>query len=282
MSQDWKCGAAGQARIRGGQLPRDEALAFQTELKNRNYPTEVVLDRELPVLHQSFQVQRVLRREEVLILTDSMSREKARPITDLVFLAGGFLKHLKFKPEWRQRIDYGLEYEGFPKPVTEREIREETELEFRLDLFFHSTPNRQHLLLAKDTAVFHQGNPVRLRDTTAVMKFAAVMAALLPAERLIAMSRRAGEGDHVADVGHAGDEHQHALEPRPKPACGHAAVFPQIGIPAVGLGIEAVVLHVSSSTSSRSSRWLPPMISPMPGTSTSMAVTVCPSSLRRM
>ena len=38
----------------------------------------------------------------------------------------------------------------------------------------------------------------------------------------------------------------------------------------------------ASSTSSRSSRWLPPMISPMPGASTSIAATVRPSSFRRM
>ena len=35
-------------------------------------------------------------------------------------------------------------------------------------------------------------------------------------------------------------------------------------------------------TSSRSSRWLPPMISPIPGARTSIAATVRPSSLRRM
>jgi hypothetical protein len=37
-----------------------------------------------------------------------------------------------------------------------------------------------------------------------------------------------------------------------------------------------------SSTASRSSRWLPPMISPIPGASTSVAATVRPSSLTRM
>src|SRR5688500_15162543 len=34
----------------------------------------------------------------------------------------------------------------------------------------------------------------------------------------------------------------------------------------------------ASSMSSRSARWLPPMISPMPGASTSIAATVLPSS----
>jgi hypothetical protein len=35
-------------------------------------------------------------------------------------------------------------------------------------------------------------------------------------------------------------------------------------------------------TSSRSSRWLPPTISPIPGASTSIAATVRPSSFSRM
>jgi hypothetical protein len=37
-----------------------------------------------------------------------------------------------------------------------------------------------------------------------------------------------------------------------------------------------------SSASSRSSRWLPPMISPIPGASTSIAAIVRPSSFTRM
>jgi hypothetical protein len=36
-----------------------------------------------------------------------------------------------------------------------------------------------------------------------------------------------------------------------------------------------------SETSTRSSRWLPPMISTIPGAGTSIAATVRPSSLRR-
>ena len=97
------------------------------------------------------------------------------------------------------------------------------------------------------------------------------------------MPRRAGEGDHVADVGHAGEEHQQALEAEAEAGVRHGAVAAQVGIPPVILRVELVVLACSaSSCSSRSSRWLPPMISPMPGTSTSMAVTVLPSSFRRM
>jgi hypothetical protein len=37
-----------------------------------------------------------------------------------------------------------------------------------------------------------------------------------------------------------------------------------------------------SNAASRSSRWLPPMISPIPGANTSIAATVRPSSFTRM
>jgi hypothetical protein len=47
-----------------------------------------------------------------------------------------------------------------------------------------------------------------------------------------------GEGDDVADVGHAGDKHEQALEAQAKAGVGDAAVFPQIDVPVVGFGIE--------------------------------------------
>ena len=53
------------------------------------------------------------------------------------------------------------------------------------------------------------------------------------------MPRRPREGDDVADVGHAGDEHEEPLEPEAETGVRDAAVFPQVGIPTVGLRIEA-------------------------------------------
>ena len=120
-------------------LPHPEALAFHAELARRDFPAEVVADRDLPVLHESFQIQRIERRGEVLVLTDSMGRERVRPLTDLVFLAGGFFNRIEFKTEWHQHLDFrGADGRGggMPKLVTEREFREENELRFRLDLFF--------------------------------------------------------------------------------------------------------------------------------------------------
>jgi hypothetical protein len=166
-------------------LAHDEALAFQAELMRRNFPTEVVADRELPLLHDSCQIQRIERRDEVLVLTDSMEQVRTRPLTDLVFLAGGFLKRIEFKTEWHQHLEFGGSGKGgMPKLVAEREYREESELNFRLDFFFWSPPNRIHAALHKDTVIFHEGNPLRLRDIAALRELMSAMGHLLPPERL--------------------------------------------------------------------------------------------------
>ena len=169
------------------RLERGEALAFQVELKRRNFPTSVVADKDLPVLHESFQIQRIEIRGEMLVLTDSMGRERTRPLTDLVFLAGGFLNRIEFKTEWHQHLDFrgtGVRGGGMPQLVTEREFREENELQFRLDFFFWAAPNRLHAALHKETAIFHQGNPLRLKDRAALEEMMTTLARLLPPERL--------------------------------------------------------------------------------------------------
>jgi hypothetical protein len=175
-------------------LPHEEALAFQAELARRGFPTEVVADGELPVLHESFQIQRIERRGEVLVLTDSMGRERPRPLTDLVFLAGGFLNSIEFKTEWHQHLDFGgvNGRGGMPMLVTEREFREENELWFRLDFFFWSGPNRLHAAVGKDNVIFHQGNPLRLKNDAALRELLVAMASLLPAERVNSCLREPG------------------------------------------------------------------------------------------
>lgn len=169
------------------RLPQDEARAFQAALAGRGYETEVVADAALPMLHESFQVQRVETREEVLVLTDSMGRERVRPLTDLVFIAAGFLNRIEFKTELHQRLDFrGHEGRGagMPKLVTEREFKEETEQIFRMDFFFWAEPNRFHLHLTKETSIFHQGTPIRMKLRGAIDRMMSDLAKLLPPERL--------------------------------------------------------------------------------------------------
>lgn len=201
------------------RLERDEALAFQAALAKCGFPTEVVADRELPVLHESFQIQRIERRGEVLILTDSMGRERARQLTDLVFLAAGFFHRIEFKTEWRQHLDFGggaQDGRGMPQFVTEREYREETELLFRLDFFFWSEPNRLHAMLGPETAIFHEGKPLRLKDRAGLEALMVAMAALLPPERLNSWLRDPKKGRVYPNLSCYEEEirwHFHRLKP---------------------------------------------------------------------
>lgn len=166
------------------RLPGDEAHAFQASLAGRGFETEVVADSALPVLHETYQIQRVETRDEVLVLTDSMGRERVRPLTDLVFLAAGFLNRIEFKTEVRERLEYGTGYKGMPQVVTHREVKEETEQIFRMDFFFWAEPNRFHLLLTNETSIFHQGAPIRMKLRVAIERMMSDLAKLLPPERL--------------------------------------------------------------------------------------------------
>lgn len=166
------------------RLPRDEAYAFQASLAGRGFETEVVADAALPILHETYQIQRVETRDEVLVLTDSMGRERVRPLTDLVFLAAGFLNRVEFKTEVHERLEYGTGYKGMPQVVTHRELKEETEQIFRMDFFFWSEPNRFHLHLTNETSIFHQGTPIRMKLRGVIERMMSDLAMLLPPERL--------------------------------------------------------------------------------------------------
>ncbi len=165
-------------------LDQGDAEAFHRALLTRNFPTRVVADADIPTLHQGFQIQSITIREEVLLLTDSMGRERVKPISDLVFIASGFVNRLEVRSETKHFIDYSGPRGGAPSVVTERELIEENQSAFRMDFFFWSDPHRLQWVLAEDSAIFHQGRPIRLRNTEALLRVSQSMAALLPPERL--------------------------------------------------------------------------------------------------
>ncbi len=198
-------------------LAKEEAMAFQAELKRRNFPTEVVADRDLPQLHEPFTVQRFEVKGEVLLFTDAMGRSQARPLTDLVFLAGGFLRHLEFKSDWELRVSPSTSIRGgAPSLEIEKHSWEEQELEFRLDFFFWATPNRLRLALTGNTAIFYQGQPLRLRNTDGLLRLMADLLALLPRERVNAGLKRHDSAPYYPSV-HCYEEeirwHFHRLKP---------------------------------------------------------------------
>jgi hypothetical protein len=169
-------------------LEQDDALAFQAALNGHHFPTIVVGDEHLPLLHESFQIQRIEHRDEVLLLTDSMGRVRTKYLSDLVFMAAGFLGRIEFKSETQLKINPRSDGDG-PMFITERETHEETTTEFRLDFFFTEAPHRLNALLCPETAIFHQGHPVRMKNQAAMDELLAAMGRLLPPERLNSVLR---------------------------------------------------------------------------------------------
>lgn len=164
-------------------LPEDEALAFQGELSRRDFPTRMVPDEELPLLPDSFHIQRIELKEEDLVFTDSLGHSRTRPLAELEFLAAGMVSRLRFKSEWNQHLDSGIEMTGAPKLVTEHELYEESEMEFRLDFFFSTSPERQHASASAESTIHCGDTILRLRDMNGLCGLATAMADLLPEER---------------------------------------------------------------------------------------------------
>ena len=169
------------------RLSKADALTFQAALKKHDFPTHLVSDRKLPLLHESFQIQRIARKDTIIELSDSIGRMYPRPVSDLVFLAGGIVQTVAFKSKTHQHMDFrGGEGKGggMGGLVTEREHYEEKQTVFRLDFFFWNAPNRLHTVLTEDTVIFHHGNPLRPRDKAGLCGLMFAMADILPSQRL--------------------------------------------------------------------------------------------------
>lgn len=162
-------------------LEKEEAMAFQTELKRVGFPTELVADDDLPILHDKFTVQRVEVQGENLLFTDSMGRLHLRPLKDLVFLAGGHVDRITFKESDVLKIDFDGRA---PRLVSERKTRDEKTTEFLLDFFFWTSPNRFRLSLTEGTTIFHEGQPLRLRQKDEIRLMKANLLRLLPPQRV--------------------------------------------------------------------------------------------------
>jgi hypothetical protein len=144
----------------------------------------VVPDGELPLLQDSFQIQNIELREENLVLTDSMGHQRIRPVGELVFLAAGVVSRLHFKSDWNQHLDSGIDSHGAARLVTEHELYEESEMEFRIDFFFSTLPERQHASACSESTIIYQDAPLLLRSVEGLCCLTAAMAELLPPERL--------------------------------------------------------------------------------------------------
>lgn len=165
-------------------LPHEEALALKAELKRRNFPTTVVLDDDLPILHDPFTIQRIEVKGEVLLFTDFMRHEHPRAMKELVFIAGGFIRRVEFKTDRELKVSPQASTRGgAPSISITHHAWEETAVEFRVDFFFLGSPNRLRANLAAETSIFYQGEPLRLRQSARLLEMMAALRSLVPPDR---------------------------------------------------------------------------------------------------
>ncbi len=164
-------------------LTYQEALAFQIALQKHQFPTAIVADLDVPLLHDSFQIQGLKRKEDDLIFTNSMGKMMTRPLEDLVFIAAGFFDKLQIESKVTHKID---RFAGrqIPRVLTERLSLERNELQFRIDFFFSSGPHRLHASLREDNVLFFHDISVRWKDIKVELGVLAMMRHWLPIERL--------------------------------------------------------------------------------------------------
>lgn len=164
-------------------LSFEEATAFQAELKRFGFPTEVVADQEIPVLHEAFTIQRVNFNKGALLFSDTMGREQSRPLEDLVFVAGGFLTQTRMKSTLVEAANPSRE----PRiriTQLERQYSAQETPGFRLDFFFWSSPNRLRATVSAESMMFFRERPLRLRDTALLLGAMMDLQELLPPERV--------------------------------------------------------------------------------------------------
>lgn len=162
-------------------LSKEDALAFRAALLGKGFTTEVVADHEVPTLHESYQVQRVGRQDGQLCLTNSMGRVTTRDTSELVFVAAGFIRRVRRVAENKLRLNFGSgQRQGMPMLESHREYHDEQETEFRVDFFFHTEPRRIHLVLTDDSAMFYEGEAMRMRDIDGLRAMARKLAGMVP------------------------------------------------------------------------------------------------------
>jgi len=168
-------------------LPLGEATAFQAALLSHGFPTEVVADDDVPVLHEAFTIQRIAFTKEGLNFTDTMGRETFRPMAELVFVAGGFLTRSVTKSTSTAMTGLAMRHHSThtdPYDTSERTYRKENFPEFRLDFFFSTSPHRLRASVSAESMMFFRDRPIRLRDTALLLGAMMDLNELLPGERV--------------------------------------------------------------------------------------------------
>ncbi len=167
----------------GLELP--DALAFQEGLRGRGCETEIVIDHEVPALHEDFRCQRVELENDAIILTSSMGRRFTRPKADLVFISSGFLDKERLVTSVELQLETRHTSNGsYTLPVQKTVRKTEERSFFRVDFFFSSDPRRTSLETSEESVMFYGERLLRLRNTTEILVLMVDLQSLLPPERM--------------------------------------------------------------------------------------------------
>ncbi len=174
-------------------LSHPDALIFQTELSNRGFLTDVVSDEELPILHSPFTIQRIEIGKDALLFTDMMGRTQERPLTDLVFIAGGFMNKDEVRKDLVQHWEEIRSIDRLHQSTFQPKIQRVSAIEFRVDFFFHTEQHRLSASVTSESLMFLHHRAIRVKDTALLLGAMMDFQELLPEERI-------GEGLRRSDT----------------------------------------------------------------------------------
>jgi hypothetical protein len=165
-------------------LSREDALAFQAALRQRNFDTELVKTDELPRLPDAVRGFALRIEPDALVSVDMYQRERRFGWESFVFAAAGFLQRLRPRPH--RNMEWVLEPRGKTmrkslQMVTEQRLTPTPE--FRLDCFFAVEPFRLQWVLSGESLLTVDNQRLSLRSRPQLRSLMARLR-FLPAERL--------------------------------------------------------------------------------------------------
>lgn len=171
--------------IVASNLELNDAQAFQSALRSAGYETDIVLDRDIPVLHSDYRCQRIAITDQLLLLTDAMGRSRNKPRNELVFASAGIVERQTLVTKFRVEIETRYSSHGnYSVPVENRFRKAVDKSVFRIDLFFTHEPNRISIEIDSESVFFYSDILMRLRDTLNLKILMTDLSFLLPAERM--------------------------------------------------------------------------------------------------
>ena len=180
-------------------IGRDEALALQAALRQRNFPTELIEQSQLPELMPAVRGQALRFEPEAVVLVDLYGREQRYGRANFVFAAAGHVQHLARKPhqkmEWVESIGPRGSISRHVGIVTEKRLANVPE--FRVEFFFATEPFRLEWVLAEDGMMRVNNERYKLRDRGKLLDLLKFLGGFLPPERVNQGIKKAASGEEL-------------------------------------------------------------------------------------